>query len=223
MRRGAQHLERVRTQSAATVINEILMKAGRGMTASPRCPKNGNKSAQLSQKQKASQGQAPRPGFQRDGPPPYSTFPPVSGRARGRPPPSDYLRAGTGFERTRLDFPDLSSPLSDLPLLTYSLHPPTHTLSYSLSPFIPVQKQIIQAKCVSWLLEKVLCSMNCAVVTLQQGVGWWRWEGLLTAEQRSRGTVQGGCRDWVTGQWLGASLAPRPSQDLAWGHISQVS
>lgn len=53
----------------------------------------------------------------------------------------------------------------------YSLIPPAtpqHThFSYSLSPFISVQKQIIQAKCVSWLLEKVLCSMNCVVVTLR--------------------------------------------------------
>lgn len=128
-------MERVRTQEAVTVINEILMKARRGTTASPQCPKNGNKSAQRSQKQRARQGQAPRPGCQHQSHPltEHSLGPQAGPRAGHRP---HYLRAGTCSESTCLDFPDLSSPLSDLPLLTDSpRHPPTHTLFLLTLPF----------------------------------------------------------------------------------------
>lgn len=118
-------------------------------------------------------------------------------RAGHRP---HYLRAGTCFQSPCLDFPDLSSPLSDLPLLTY--FPPPHThFSYSLSPFISVQKQIIQAKCVSWLLEKVLCSMNCVMVTLRVVVGGGGVMGRITHRRAEiSGNSAGGCQDWATGQ-----------------------
>lgn len=73
----------VHAQSAVTVVNNTLMKAGRGVTASPQRPHDGNKSAWLSQKQKAGQGQAPRPGAQR-------------GQGRGTPHPRP---AGSGHRQ----------------------------------------------------------------------------------------------------------------------------
>lgn len=70
----------------------------------------------------------------------------------------------------------------------YSLTP--NTLSYSLSPFIPVQKQRIEAKCDSWLPGKVSLQRDRVAVTLQ---GVWCWEGsLLTAEPRTGGRRGGG-------------------------------
>lgn len=68
----------------------------------------------------------------------------------------------------------------------YSLTP--NTLSYSLSPFIPVQKQRTEAKCDSWLPGKVTgwqlhcrgCGAGRAPSSLQsQGLGaggGWGWE-----------------------------------------------
>ena len=66
----------------------------------------------------------------------------------------------------------------------YSLTP--NTLSYSLSPFIPVQKQRIEAKCDSWLPGKVSLQRDRVAVTLQ-GVWWWEGSSL-----QSQGLGAGG-------------------------------
>lgn len=59
----------------------------------------------------------------------------VTGKAQGRPPPSEQFRAGTCPESTYLDFPDLSSPRSDLPLLDHC-PPYPHFLTHSLLSFL---------------------------------------------------------------------------------------
>lgn len=84
--------------------------------------------------------------------------------------------AGTCFQSTRWDFPDLSSPLSDLPLLG---DPPTHVLTHSLLSVL-FKKQTIQANCVSWLPGK-------APPKQEHVAEEWPWEGLLTAGPGSRG------------------------------------
>lgn len=58
------------------MINEKLIQARKGMTASPRCPSNGNKSVPLSEQQNSSQGPAPRSRFQLVRQFPCRTFPP---------------------------------------------------------------------------------------------------------------------------------------------------
>lgn len=106
------------------------MEAGREMTASPQCPKNGNKSAQRSQKQRARQGQA---GSQAWLPArratPLQTIP--SGRRQGPGQAtaliiSELAPASKAHAWTFQIFPLLSLTFP------YSLisprHPPTHTL-----------------------------------------------------------------------------------------------
>lgn len=130
----------------------------------------------------------------------------VTGKAQGRPPPSEQFRAGTCPESTYLDFPDLSSPHSDLPLLDHC--PPPPPLSYSLSPFIPAQKQGLQAKCVSWLLGKALSLPRGRHERVRVHAGEWRWGGLVTKGPRPRGAGLGGAETRSLGN-DGASLAPR--------------
>lgn len=115
-------------------------------------------------------------------------------RAGGHPP--DELIAGTCFQSTCLDFPDLSSPLSDLPLLC---NPHLLPLSYSLSPFIPVQKQIMEAKCVSWLPGKASLQQE------REGGGG----GLLSASHVISA--------WSWGRG-GAEIEGARIEALRWGH-----
>lgn len=102
-------------------------------------------------------------------------------RAGGHPP--DELIAGTCFQSTCLDFPDLSSPFSDLSLLC---NPHLLPLSYSLSPFIPVQKQIMEAKCVSWLPGKASLKQEHKA----GGGGLLSVSHVISARSRGRGGAE---------------------------------
>lgn len=86
--------------------------------------------------------------------------------------------------------------------------PPTPLLSYSLSPFIPAQKQGLRAKCVSWLLGKALSPQRGRHERVRVHTGGWRWGGLVTKGPRPRGAGLGGAQTRSLGN-DGASLAPR--------------
>lgn len=184
---GARLSGRVRTQSAVTVVNEILMKAGRGVTASPQCPQMETNLLGSRRSRKPAKGRLPGPapseavpgGSPAPAPPGWVTH-----KAQGRPPPSDYFRAGTCPESTDSDFPDLSSPLSDLPLLGHPSRP--HFLTHSLLSFLFKNKDSgPNVSAGSW--ERFSLQREC-----HEHVGFHGW-GLVTGRITHRRAETWGC------------------------------